>query len=587
MTFDGLVVSAVTDELRRLIGGGRIDKVQQPTDSDLVLTIRKERQSHRLLLSANKAYPRLHVTTRFHAPNPALAPMFCMLLRKHIEGGRIGTIRQISRERIVDIAIETRDEVGEAVTRHLIIEIMGKHSNILLLDREQGTIIDAISHVSSRVNRYREILPGRDYVSPPPQAKSDPFDETKDGYTQKRSEQTQERIDRYLVNNYLGISPLFAKEIAYRLEQKHGAQGTIQQEALQFLAVIEQVKSKIEPTIWYDAKNEADGFYLLPLQRVQEKKITHESLHEVIDLYYSSRALSDIARGKVGNYLRMMRNESERCLAKIEKLRDWLDQQDDAEIWRTKGELLTAYLHQVQKGLTSVQLPNFYDDERMLFIELDPALTPLENANKYFKRYTKFKKGWQITKDQLEIAKHDLQYIESVLHELEHCQLAEVAAIEEELRTSGYLKTVVNKGKKTQPDKKQNKMVPNTYLSSDNIRIFVGRNNQENDFITFKQARKNHFWLHVKDAPGSHVIIEHDHPPDSTIEEAAILAAFYSKLKGSTRIPVDLVEVKDLFRPNGAKPGFVLFTGQKTLSVAIDETILDRLLKQATLPQSK
>ncbi len=572
MTYDGLVLSAVTNEMSALLTGARIDKIQQPTDHDMVLTLRNERTTYKLLLCANKAYPRAHITTRFATPNPAVAPMFCMLMRKHLEGARIERISQFSRERILFIDVEGRDELGEPAMRRLVLEIMGKHSNLLLLNTVDGIIIDAISHVTSRVNRFREILPGRPYVYPPVQDKSDPFLETQEGFLEKRALQKATPIEKFLVQNYLGVSPFFGKEVAYRL---HGLE-----EWTVFSQLLMKCQQSQTPTVMVDRNGEMSAFYLFDVLHTKLEAQIMPSVNDCIDLYYTARALRDIAHAKAGAYLRLIRTERDKVALKIDKFEQLLASSKDAEQWRISGELLTAYLHVAQKGQTEVSLPNFYDEETPLGIALNPALTPLENANAYFKRYAKYKKGIGITQEQLALAKEELVYLDSVLHELETSHVEDLPAIEGELRLAGYLRKQMDVPKKKIVTEK--KFTPTRYVSSDEISIMVGKNNQENDMISLKVARKTDTWLHVKDAPGSHVVIEHPNPPESTLLEAGMLAAYFSRQRDSSKIAVDYVPIKNLWKPNKARPGFILFTGQQTMLITIAKDKINTLLKTRT-----
>ncbi len=572
MAYDGLVLSAATNEMSALLTGARIDKIQQPTDHDIVLTVRNGRTTYKLLLCANKSYPRAHITTRFATQNPAIAPMFCMLMRKHLEGARIERISQFRRERILFIDVEGRDELGEPALRRLVLEIMGKHSNLLLLNAADGIIIDAISHVTSRVNRFREILPGRPYVYPPVQDKSDPFLETREGFLEKRALQKATSIEKFLVQHYLGISPFFGKEVACRLQAN--------EEWTVFSQLLTWCQQSQHPAVMVDQRGEMSAFYLFETLHTGLKAQIRPSVNDCIDLYYTARALRDIAHAKAGAYLRLIRTERDKAALKIDKFEQLLAASKDAEQWRISGELLTAYLYVAQKGQTEVWLPNFYNEETPLCIALNPALTPLENANAYFKRYAKYKKGIGITQEQLALAKEELVYLDSVLHELETCHVEDLPAIEAELRLVGYLrKQVVVSKKKIVMEKK---FTPTRYVSSDDISIMVGKNNQENDMISLKVARKTDIWLHVKDAPGSHVIIEHPNPPESTLLEAGMLAAYFSRQRDSSKIAVDYVPIKNLWKPNKARPGFILFTGQQTMQVTIVEAKLDTLLQTRT-----
>ncbi len=574
MAYDGIVLAAVIRELGNHLLGGRIDKIQQPTSDDLILTIRSNRNNYRLLLSSNKAHPRMHLSTHFVMPNPSSAPMFCMLMRKHLEGGRMKAITQFGRERIAAIDIDTYNELGDPVTRRLIIEIMGKHSNIVLLTEPDGMIIDATNHTSSNVNRYREVLPGRPYIFPPAQDKSDPFMENWEGFLQKREHQ-HSPLHRFLVENYVGVSPFLGKEVEYEAGLQQAL--TAKEEWKVFADMIFLAQGQGEPAVIFGNDKSPLAFYAFPPKHVAGEIRTYPSINEAVDIYYKELAMADITRSKTSNYLRLAKNEAEKNRNKISKLSSQLASSEEAEKWRVQGELITAYLYQLKKGEVEVTLPNFYENDRPITIVMDPAKTPLENANSYFKRYQKYNKGRHKTEEQVEIAKIDLAYWESVVHELETTSIDTLPLIEAELRDTGLLKQnaslTEHKNKRPQANYVE-------FRASDGTPILVGRNNKENDHLTFKVAKKTDLWLHVKDAPGSHVILKSESPSEETLFEAALLAAYYSKFKEATKAPVDVVAVKEIWKPNHAKPGFVLFTGQRTLMVAIDQQMIESLINK-------
>lgn len=603
MAFDGLVLAALARELRATLIGARIDRVQQPTPEDLVLTLRAERQNVRLLLSANKTYPRAHLTTLFFAPGPPTAPMFCMLMRKHLEGGRISDIRQHGRERILFIDVETRNELGDRVTRRLVAEFMGKHSNLTLLSGPDGIILDAIFRITRAVNRHREILPGCSYVYPPEQAKMDPLLETRQGYLDKRQADPDSIFERHLVDAYWGVSPFFAREAAFRMADAKPPSPSIaeaEREWLYFADVLSQAEAAEQPTLIRDHKGGLRGFYVFPPRHMAGEAVHFASVSACLDEFYTERAVTDILRAKTSSYLRLMRNHRDRARQKIEKFSALQDAAAAAENWRVAGELLTAYLNEIPRSARAVELPNFYDGDQLQRIELDLAKTPLENANAYFKRYQKYKKGIDVTREQLEQARMELAYAESVLHELETCRLSALPAIEAELREAGFVKTPEKSGKKGKPSKTGNPGGPRqtgksqsgsgraarqgdktphaTYRATDGTAIFVGRNNRENDALANKLAKKTDIWLHVKDAPGSHVVIAHPQPSDQTVLEAALLAAHFSSLRESAKAPVDVVPVKNLRKPPKAPPGYVTFEGQRTLMAPMNPELLAQLL---------
>lgn len=580
MAFDGLVLSRVAREMADQLVGGRIDKVQQPTADDVVFVIRAQRTNYRLLLSANKSYPRVHLTTRFIAPMPSQAPMFCMLLRKHLESGTIVAITQWKRERILFIDVQVWDELGERVTRRIVVEIMGKHSNVILLDRPDGMIIDAATHISRAVSRHREVLPGKPYVFPPAQDKYDPLHETAKGFTARRLAAPDPTIAQFVVNTYYGISPFLGKEVAFQLRGRDRVD--VADEWRAFADLLQQASTAENPGIVRDAAGSYQAFYLFHPAHVEGTFIRFASVNDCVDAFFAERALSDIARSRAGSYYRLIRTEREKAVGKIEKFRALLDAADDAEAWRVAGELLTAYVHQVEKGATEVVLPNFYDDERPQRIELDPAKSPLENANAYFRRYARYKKGIAVTQEQLQAAQEDALYLDSVLHSLETARAEELSLIEDELRETGYLKatrtiSAKKKGTKKSPNA-PSRVAPAVYQASDGTPVWIGRNNKENDVMTTKLAKKTDTWLHVKDAPGSHVIIPVSDPSDATLQEAAMLAAHFSRQRDSSKVEVDVVPVKQIWKPNGARPGFVLFEGQRTLTVTLHRDTIEALL---------
>ncbi len=601
MAFDGLVLDAVMNELKQTLIGGRIDRVTQPSPHDIVLQIRVERTNHRLLLSANRSYPRMHMTTRFQVPSPALPPLFCTMMRKHLEGGKIIAFSQVGRERIAHIDVEIRDELGKKVTRRVVLEIMGKHSNLILLEQPDGAILDAISHLSHAVNRYREVLPGRPYVSPPAQNKVDPLKETRKGYLARR-EHTIETFPKHLVATYEGISPFFAKEAAFTpavdeksptIDEKPPTidekPPTIDEEWLRFADTLQKTVDPV-PTIVRGGRDRADSFYLFPIQHLEGERVSYSSVNDCLDAYYAERSMSDIARSKATHLLRLAKQERTRAVARIATFEDVLSRSHEADFWRIAGELLTAYPHAVKKGVQEVTLPNFYQDEEPTTITLDPARSSLDNANAYFKRYQRYKKGIDITREQLAQARDEVIYLDSVLHELAVCTVQEIPSIEMELREAGYLRMPTsNKPQKMKPqkgktNKKQEKpqLVPAVYLASDGTPIWVGRNNRENDMMTHRLARKTDIWLHVKNAPGSHVILHDAEPSEQALFEAAVLAAHFSSLRSALRADVDWLQVKHLRKPNKSRPGFVVFEGQTTLAIRYTQEQVEEVLKRAT-----
>jgi len=583
LAYDGLVMSALAGELDAALRGGRIDKIVQPSHEDVLIHIRNDHLNYRLLLSANKSYPRAYLTTRFRAPAVAVPPLFCLLLRKHLEGGRIGSISQHGRERILFIDVESRDELGAKVTRRLVAELMGKHSNIVLLDQPDGQIIDAIAHVGHAINRHRELLPGRAYVYPPAQNKVDPFKETHKAFAARRGADKDAPLASFAVREYAGVSPFFGRELAARA---HELGDHPDAEWIAFAELVQQAKDAPEPVTVTDATGHVSAFYMFNPLHLPGQRALYPSLNDCADAFYADRAVADIARSRVGAWLRTARSQREKALAKAEKMQAVLAAGDDAAAWKVAGDLLCAYSAQVPHGANEVTLPNFYDDERPLKIALDPALSALENAQRYYKRFSKYNRGLQMTQTQLEAALQDAQYLDSVIHELETCRLEELPTVEAELREAGVIRPLRQAGgrpgRPRKPVVAPERLPLSCFIATDGTPILVGRNNKENDWLTFRFARKTDIWLHAKGVPGSHVLLQGPEHAPETVEEAALLAAHFSRLRDGTKAEVDVVPVRNIWRPAGAKPGFALFSGQRTLAVGLAADRVERLLATRT-----
>lgn len=591
MAFDGIVLRALTHELQQKLVGGRVDKVYQPLSRDLLLLIRNQGQNYRLLISANPTYPRIYLTERYKGQNPAEPPMFCMLLRKHLEGGRITGLEQIGNERILHIFIENRDELGDLTDKLLIVEIMGRHSNIILIDPVTRRILDGVAHVNFGTSRHREVLPGRTYVEPPEQGKLSPFKEHKSGYMEKR-QISDVPLDKFLVLTYSGISPLLGKELAhrrYRTENDErafsaptsGGELTPSLQAPEeewpfFAEFFEPLRRhQYRPTLVLEQDGKPAAFSAVPLTHVQGTVQEWDSMSACMETFYEEKSWRDTLRQKAGDIERVLHSELDKNRNKLVKFAEAIRAASNAETHRIWGELLTASLHQLQKGQTAGRVINFYD-EAMAEIEipLDPQLSPQENAQAYFKKYNKVKKSVPILQEQIQQAKEQIDYLESVLQLIRTANLSDLKEIREELEQEQILKP---SGKSNPLRKKKREVRPERYVSSDGIDIYVGKNNQQNDFLTMKLAHSADTWLHTKDIPGSHVIIRAKEVPDTTLREAAMLAATYSKASESSRVPVDYTLVKHVWKPNGAKPGMVLYEGQKTLYVNPDPALAERL----------
>ena len=553
MSFDGLFTYCMTHELNEMLAGGRISKIHQPFEQELVMTIRARGKNHKLLLSAHPTYARVQLTENTYE-NPEQAPIFCMVLRKHLEGAVIETIEQHDNlERIIIFRIKARNEIGDLTYKRLIVEIMGRHSNIVLVDEEKGTIIDSIKHISHAVNRYRTVLPGRPYIWPPKQDKKNPFT-----ISEKEIDETigfsQENVAGQIVKQFAGISTLFANEIVHRAGEE-GSLPAIMRE------MIDHIRSlQITPVLM--RTGEKDYFYLFPLEHIQGTVIEFTTLSELLDHYYSDKAERDYVKQMAGQLMKLIRNELAKNKKKLQKLSKTRKDAEKSDTYQLYGELLTASLHLVKQGMKEITVTNYYDENGgTITIPLDPRKTPAENAQHYFKKYRKAKNARTMVQEQIQETEDEMEYLERVLAQIEIASPQDIEEIREELMEQGYIrKRQKKKEKKRKPELEK-------YISSDGTVFYVGKNNKQNDFLTMKLAHKEDIWLHTKDIPGSHVVIRSADPSPETIMEAATVAAYFSKARHSSSVPVDYTKVKHVRKPKGAKPGFVIYDHQQTVYV--------------------
>ncbi|MCM3672918.1 NFACT family protein [Peribacillus simplex] len=567
MSFDGLFTKAMTEEIASLLNGGRINKVHQPYKNEVILVVRAGGKNHKLLLSAHPSYSRVQLTEESYE-NPKEAPMFCMLLRKHLEGYTIEDIYQYELDRMIIFEVKGRNELGDVSQKQLIIEIMGRHSNIVLVDKERNMILDSIKHVSHAVNSYRAILPGQEYKAPPAQEKSNPFEATEDDI-RKDIDFNAGKLDRQLVAHFSGVSPLVAKEAVYRAGL---ANSTTLPSA--FLRIIQEISEQnYAATIKQDGNKEV--FYMLSLGHLSGNQRTFSSLSEMLDRYYFGKAERDRVKQKSQDVERFITNEIEKNSKKIGKLERTLKDTERGEQYQLFGELLTANLYQMKKGMKEIEVVNYYDEEQsMVTIPLDPLKNPSDNAQKYFSRYQKSKNAVGVVQEQIEKTKLELSYFEALHQQLQSASPRDIEEIREELQEEGYIRQKKKKGMKKPANAKPQL---ETYYATDGDLIFVGKNNKQNDYLTNKFARRDEIWLHTKDIPGSHVVIRNEAPSEKTIKEAAVLAAFFSKAKQSSSVPVDFTQVRHVKKPNGSKPGFVIYDQQQTVYITPDADTVIRL----------
>ncbi|MFF2457416.1 NFACT family protein [Peribacillus simplex] len=567
MSFDGLFTKAMTEEIASILKGGRINKVHQPYKNEVILVVRAGGKNHKLLLSAHPSYSRVQMTEESYE-NPKEAPMFCMLLRKHLEGYTIENIYQYELDRMIIFEVKGRNELGDVSQKQLIIEIMGRHSNIVLVDKERNMILDSIKHVSHAVNSYRAILPGQEYLAPPAQEKKNPFEATEDDI-RKNIDFNAGKLDRQLVAHFSGVSPLVAKEAVYRAGL---ANSTTLPSA--FLKIIQEISEQN-----YTAMIRQDGnkevFYMLSLDHLTGNQRTFPSLSEMLDRYYFGKAERDRVKQKSQDVERFITNEIEKNSKKIGKLERTLKDTERGEQYQLFGELLTANLYQMKKGMKEIEVVNYYDEEQsMVTIPLDPLKNPSDNAQKYFSRYQKSKNAVGVVQEQIEKTKLELSYFEALHQQLQSASPRDIEEIREELQEEGYIRQKKKKGMKKPANAKPQL---ETYYATDGDLIFVGKNNKQNDYLTNKFARRDEIWLHTKDIPGSHVVIRNESPSEKTIKEAAVLAAFFSKAQQSSSVPVDFTQVRHVKKPNGSKPGFVIYDQQQTVYITPDADTVIRL----------
>ena len=531
----------MTEELRRELLGGRIQKINQPFEQELVLQIRSNRKSHKLLLSAHSVFGRVQLTdTTFE--NPAVPNTFIMVMRKYLQGAVIEAIQQVENDRILEISVSNKNEIGDSVAVTLVIEIMGKHSNIILLDKASGKIIEAIKHVGFSQNSYRTILPGSTYVTPPQTGSLNPFTVGDEKLFQIL--QTEDLEPKRLQQMFQGLGRDTATELSGRLTAD---------KLKTFRAFF---ASPTQPSL-----TEKSFSALL----FSDSKTQMSMLSELLDTFYKDKAERDRVNQQASELIRRIENELDKNRKKLGKQEEELLATENAEEFRQKGELLTTFLHQVPNDQDQVELDNYYTGEKII-IALDKALTPNQNAQRYFKRYQKLKEAVKHLTSLIEETRATILYLESVETALAQASLTEIAEIREELIQTGFIR-------RRQREKIQKRQKPEKYLATDGQTIIlVGRNNLQNDELTFKIAKKDELWFHAKDIPGSHVVITGNlQPSDEVKTDAAELAAYFSKARLSNLVQVDMIEAKKLNKPTGGKPGFVTYTGQKTLRVTPDE----------------
>lgn len=592
MPYDGLVLAAVRKELEEKLAGGRIERIYQPEKEELIITIHRLGGKHRLLMSAHAQNARVHLSTPIKE-NPVTPPLFCMVLRKHLEGGRISGFAQPGLERVLVMKIESRDELGRPSAKHLVCEIMGKHSNIILVDTSTGSILDGIKRYSHAVSRHREVLPGRPYLEPPAQGKLNPLEVDEEQFRRACLDSPLETaLPNLLQKRFEGLSTVTCREIVHRanlapetlLDQCGDYEFRVLWEALRAVASA-AAGGCFEPCLVAGRKGEPLDFAALELGHTGLKTVRGEMNH-LLDVFYSYRDRLQRLEKEKGSLASLVNKEAARLEKKLNLYAESLDDTAGMEKFRLYGELLTANLYRLEKGRGEAALENYYEEGAPpVAIPLDPTLTPNENSQAYFKKYLKAKNTREALESRIEQAREELAYLEGIRTALElAADLPEVAEVRQELQEQGYLKEAPQPG--ARKNKQKEKLVPRplSLRSSDGFELFVGKNNKQNDYLTLRLAREEDIWLHTKDIPGAHVVIrtEGREVPPTTLEEAAGLAAYFSKARGSKTVPVDYTLKKYVHKPRGAKPGLVIYEKQRTIMAAPDEEIVYRMTAQET-----
>lgn len=570
MAIDGIYLYSLVQDLKKSILNSKIDKINQPEKDEIIITLRKERKNLKLLISASPKYPRFNLTTVVKS-NPLQAPMFTMVLRKYLIGGKIIDIVQQEGDRIVKFFIEASDELGFNSVYTLIVEIMGRHSNITLVRERDNKIMECIKHIAPSMNSYRVLYPGITYKYPPESTKINPFS-FNDTTLQKFMDKNSVIFNKnFFVSCFTGISTSLSEHlfIEYNKNYTDFSINNIFAFINNFINTI--LDNKIFK-IYKDKDGDYIDFYVMPLSQLEEK-YTFEILndiHELMDKYYLEKDKQERIKGRSVNLQKLVTTNIERCIKKENKLNDLLKKCEDKDDFKIKGDLLTSYIYSIKKGDKTFTTVNFFsEDSEEITIPLDENKTPSENVQSYYKKYNKLKKSEESAIEQLEKNHQELQYLYSVLTNIENCEsYTEIDDIKEELISTGYVRKRKSNGKNS---KKSKESKPLHYISSDGIDIFVGKNNIQNDYLSLKFANKNFIWLHTKNIPGSHVIICSNDVPDNTLVEGAILAAHYSKAKDSSKVPVDYTLVKNLKKPNGANPGMVIYHTNYTMYVEPSE----------------
>ncbi|MDR0879939.1 MAG: NFACT family protein [Clostridioides sp.] len=604
MALDGLVIHSIVDELTSKILGGKVDKISQPEDDEVVLTIRNNGINHKLILSASASNPRVYLAKNYKKENPKKAPAFCMLLRKHIQSGIVVGVEQIGFERIIKISVESYDELKEKTTQDIYVEIMGRHSNIILTRSNGDVIIDSAKRVPTSISRLRQILPGLTYVLPPSQDKLDPLSKISEDEFKSEISSYEGPVFKAVYSKFLGISPIVAKEICFRSDvpQKTRTEDLENDQLkalyLEFSRLFAEIGDRnFTPSIVVDRSIDKFLDFSCTRLTVYSKAddllkntntdhmvdkidfIETDSMSQILEYYYSTRDSKDRIHQRASDLRKSVNIKLDRLYNKQKKQGEELLEADNADEYKLKGELLTAYIYMIEKGMEEIEVSNFYSEDcGNIVIPLKINATPSENSQRYFKKYNKLKSAKKELTIQMAESVEEIDYLENILLSIDNCEnLEELQDIRGELVELGYIKA----SGKAKQHKKQTTLTtsPHKFVSSDGTTILVGKNNKQNDYLTLRIADYDDVWMHTKNIPGSHVIIKcaGKEVSDETLYEGAMLAAYFSKSRMSSQVPVDYTKKKNVKKPSGSKPGMVIYETNSTAYVTPTEEMVAKL----------
>ncbi len=584
MSFDGIVTRALVKELNENICGGRIDKIYQQEKDEILVHIHNKGENYKLLISVSSNNSRAYLT-KISKLNPDNPPMFCMLLRKHIQGGYILNIEQFQLDRVISMDIQSPNEMGELTVKTLIFELMGKWSNIILIEKSTKKIIDSIKRVPEGVSRIRQILPGLTYEYPPSEKKLNPLNLDKKSFLERIGDTNKNsQIYKFFYKNYTGLSPLVSREICYRANiNGDNLLSSVSNEEMEkiFLSFSDLIKgvntNNFTPNI-INAKSLGKVFFhaLDILQFNHFPKEYDNSMSKILEKFYEKRDMSDRISQKSSSIKKIIETKMERSRNKLLKQKKELVEAQKRDIYKIYADLISANIYKIDRGIKEINLENFYDENsEVISIPLDVKLSPSQNAQKYYKKYAKLKNAAKLLDQQIPQTEEEISYLENVMIGIENCtDTTELDEIKEELFNEGYIKSNPRNKKKKETVVSK----PYHFISSDGIDIFVGKNNKQNDYLTLKFANREDLWLHGKNIPGSHVIIRfNENIPETTIIEGATLAAYFSRGKNSQNVSVDYTLKKYVKKPKGSKPGMVIYENYKTIYVNPDKDIIEKM----------